>query len=46
MEEELEQREGRVTGRDLVGMPIQKSKPVEAEERTFLVKVETDDSLG
>lgn len=43
-DEELDQREDRVTGRYLVGMLAPKSTPVEAEEQDSLATDETDDS--
>jgi hypothetical protein len=42
-EEELDQREDRVTGRYLVGMLAPKSTPVEAEEQDTLGTDDTDD---
>src|SRR5438477_10521914 len=42
-EEELDQREDRVTGRYLVGMLAPKSTPVEAEEQDTLGTDQTDD---
>src|SRR4026208_2078161 len=42
-EEELDQREDRVTGRYLVGMLAPKATPVEAEEQDALGTDETDD---
>src|SRR5690606_35403024 len=43
-DEELDQREDRVTGRYLVGMLAPKSTPVEAEEQDTLATDETDDA--